>query len=229
MPALEMAQEIGKLIRWLKHEGDTVAKGEPLMEIETDKVTVEIEATDSGILGDIGVREGDVVPVGQTIAWILAPGESAPIERVATSPASTSRTSAKTAAVSASPLARKIAEEHGIDLALVKSDGKRVEKADVLAYITALAHTSSPNESWEGMRVPASPKARRLAAERGVDLNRVPGSGREGAVRAADVTAAIAQISDISIAATPHRVVEVLRASDRSNFGYLYCSYTAVG
>src|SRR5512140_2296144 len=78
MPALEMAQESGVLVSWLKHDGEAVAKGEPLMEIETDKVTVEIEAPASGTLGGIIAKEGDVVPVGQTIAWILAPGESAP-------------------------------------------------------------------------------------------------------------------------------------------------------
>ncbi|HEY4723514.1 MAG TPA: lipoyl domain-containing protein, partial [Anaerolineae bacterium] len=59
MPALEMAQETGKLIRWLKREGETVAKGEPVMEIETDKVTVEIEATASGTLSGIIAHEGD--------------------------------------------------------------------------------------------------------------------------------------------------------------------------
>src|SRR5512135_3714336 len=78
MPALEMAQETGKVLRWLKAEGETVGKGEPIMEIETDKVTVEIESPASGILGGISAREGDNVPVGQTIAWLLAPGEKPP-------------------------------------------------------------------------------------------------------------------------------------------------------
>ena len=78
MPALEMAQESGRLVNWLKREGETVTKGEPIMEIETDKATVEIEAPDSGILGGVLIKENDEVPVGQTIAWILAPGEEAP-------------------------------------------------------------------------------------------------------------------------------------------------------
>src|SRR3989337_1936982 len=125
MPALELAQETGKLIRWLKREGEAVAKGEPIMEIETDKVTVEIEAMASGTLAGIRADEGDVIPVGRTIAWILAPGESVPSR-----PESVSM-----ATVSASPLARRIAEEHGIDIARVKPDGGRVEKADVLAYL----------------------------------------------------------------------------------------------
>ena len=76
MPALELAQETGKVVRWLKAPGDAVAKGEPLVEIETDKVTVEIEATASGVLRDITALEGDVVPVGHTIALIAAPGEA---------------------------------------------------------------------------------------------------------------------------------------------------------
>jgi pyruvate dehydrogenase E2 component (dihydrolipoamide acetyltransferase) len=73
MPALEMAQETGKLISWLKKEGQQVAKGEPLLEVETDKAVMEVEAPGDGILAGIKVREGDVVPVGQTIAWLVAP------------------------------------------------------------------------------------------------------------------------------------------------------------
>ena len=75
MPALELAQETGKVIRWLKAPGDAVVKGEPLLEIETDKVTTEIEAPASGILMHVSAREGDVVPVGQAIAQIGAPDQ----------------------------------------------------------------------------------------------------------------------------------------------------------
>src|SRR5262245_59396173 len=71
MPALELAQESGKVLRWLKAPGDRVQKGDPLVEIETDKITTEIEAPESGILGEVTAREGDVVPVGQTIARIV--------------------------------------------------------------------------------------------------------------------------------------------------------------
>jgi pyruvate dehydrogenase E2 component (dihydrolipoamide acetyltransferase) len=78
MPALEMAQETGKVVRWLKNEGDAIEKGDLLIEIETDKAVVEIEAQAGGILGGIAAQEGDVIPVGQTIAWLLQPGESVP-------------------------------------------------------------------------------------------------------------------------------------------------------
>ena len=74
MPALELAQETGKVVHWLKRPGDTVQKGEPIVEIETDKVTVEIEAPASGVLRDVTAAEGDVVPVGRTIALILGAG-----------------------------------------------------------------------------------------------------------------------------------------------------------
>ena len=124
MPALEMAQETGKVIRWLKPPGATVAKGEPIVEIETDKITVEIEAPASGVLRDVTANEGDVVPVGRTIAVIAdagapaaaaAPVTAAPSAR-AVSPPAPER-------VKASPLARKIAEQHGVDLKVVRGSG----------------------------------------------------------------------------------------------------------
>src|SRR5207248_8801246 len=76
MPALGMAQETGKVLRWLRAEGDAVAKGESLVEIETDKVTVELESPATGVLTGIRAAEGADVPVGDTIAFVLAPGES---------------------------------------------------------------------------------------------------------------------------------------------------------
>src|ERR671915_2569114 len=88
MPALGVAQAKGTLINWLKAEGQTVSKGEPLMEVETDKATVEIEAAASGILAQVTASAGDEVPVGQTIALILAPGEAVPQKATAASPAS---------------------------------------------------------------------------------------------------------------------------------------------
>ena len=78
MPALEMAQETGKLVSWKKKPGEQVKKGEMLLEVETDKAVVEIEAAGDGILGGVTAKEGDVVPVGQTIAWLLKPGEQPP-------------------------------------------------------------------------------------------------------------------------------------------------------
>jgi pyruvate dehydrogenase E2 component (dihydrolipoamide acetyltransferase) len=216
MPALELAQETGKVLRWLKAPGDPVAKGEAIAEIETDKVTIELEAPASGILGELAAQEGDVVPVGQAIATILAPGEAgaparaaaAPAARVATAgssasagtvprPASTApglaaATAATSAApaptsIKASPLARRLAAQHGVDLAQIKTSSGKIEKADVLAHVEA---RQAAGNGAAGRLVPASPKARRLAAERGVDLGGVRGSGPSGAILTADVLAA---------------------------------------
>jgi pyruvate dehydrogenase E2 component (dihydrolipoamide acetyltransferase) len=178
MPALEMAQETGKVVRWLRAPGDTVRKGEPLVEIETDKIVTEVEAPASGVLRDVTAHEGDVVPVGRTIARIAE--EAGAGAATAVPPA---------AAVKASPLARKLAEEHGVDLTRVKAAGGKIEKADVLAHVAGQA----PAVGGDGAPVrltPASPKARRLAAERGIDLGALRGSGPGGAVLAADVAAA---------------------------------------
>src|SRR6185295_5570980 len=102
MPALEMAQETGKLVSWKKKAGDQVKKGEMLLEVETDKAVVEIEAQAAGILGGVTAKVGDVVPVGQTIAWLLKPGEQPP---ATTGPAQTGRTLDKTATSAATTAA----------------------------------------------------------------------------------------------------------------------------
>ena len=135
MPALEMAQETGKVLKWLKSPGDAVRKGEPLVEIETDKVTVEIEAPASGVLREVTAQPGDVVPVGNTIALILARGEAGAAGTTAPAAAAPTAANASPGAVKASPLARKIAEQHGVDLTRLKTASGRIEKADVLAYV----------------------------------------------------------------------------------------------
>src|SRR5690348_12254518 len=187
MPALEMAQETGKVIHWLKRAGETVRKGEPIVEIETDKVTVEIEAPASGILREITANEGDVVPVGRTIALIVAAGETAgagaaaPVMPAASAsaPGALAAGGRPAATVKASPLARRIAEQQGVDLEHVSTPSGRIEKADVLAYVESRKATAV---NGRARLVAASPKARRLAAERGLDITALLGSGPGGAV-----------------------------------------------
>ena len=138
MPALEMAQETGKLVSWKKKAGDQVKKGEMLLEVETDKAVVEIEAAGDGVLGGVTAKEGDVVPVGQTIAWLLKPGEQPPTNVAAaqtgrkmdsaTAVAETAAAAAAPEPVSAagariSPKARRLAREHGVDIATLKGSG----------------------------------------------------------------------------------------------------------
>ena len=186
MPALELAQETGKLLRWIKAPGDTVRKGEPIAEIETDKVTIELEAPAAGVLRDVTAQEGDVIPVGHTIALIAAPGESLS-PSLSPQGRGPSEGTVVDARVKASPLARKVAEEHGVDLARVKTASGKVEKADVLAYVESQRAVASPANGSPGRLVAASPKARRLAAERGIDLRALKGSGPGGAVLTMDL------------------------------------------
>ena len=154
MPALEMAQESGKIVSWLKKEGDVISKGEPLLEVETDKAVVEVEASADGVLAGVKSHEGDVVPVGVTIAWIVAAGEQPPAE-----------------SATAAPAARKITEQPAAAPANVPTSGQ--------------AETAGPAD---GPRI--SPKARRLAKERGVDISRIRGSGPDGTISSEDVLAA---------------------------------------
>ena len=144
MPALGIAQEKGSLVSWLKKEGQSVTKGEPLMEVETDKATVEVEAPASGLLAHVTAAAGDEVPVGQRIAVILAPGESLPGESAKAAPPSAARaaptvsppeppsvsrvhTAPVQGRIAASPAARRIAKERGVDLASLKGSGPRGE------------------------------------------------------------------------------------------------------
>ena len=189
MPALELAQETGKVVRWLRAPGETVKKGEPLVEIETDKVTVEIESPASGTLYDVAASEGEVVPVGQTIALIVGTGEStagaAPTLVAVHRAGETAAAPSSSSPVKASPLARKLAEQHGVDLALVQTSTGRIERADVMAHVER--QKSAPAVAATARLSVASPKARRLAAERGVDIVALRGTGPGGAVLAADV------------------------------------------
>jgi pyruvate dehydrogenase E2 component (dihydrolipoamide acetyltransferase) len=150
MPALEMAQENGKLLAWRKKEGESVRKGEPLLEIETDKAVVEIEAPGDGVLAGITADVGSVVPVGETIAWLVAPGEEVPTKAATAAP--TARATSVVATPSAapaqqksavapsaaqiSPKARRLAKELGVDIAQVRGTGPdgTITSEDVQAF-----------------------------------------------------------------------------------------------
>jgi pyruvate dehydrogenase E2 component (dihydrolipoamide acetyltransferase) len=157
MPALEMAQETGKLVSWLKKEGDKVSKGDLLLEIETDKAVMEVEATADGVLGGITGEVGTDIPVGQTIAWILKPGEEVPAEAKPHIPAATSvveaarttdetflQTTTSNSAARVSPKARRLAKENGIDLNSVQGsgDGGEILASDIQALIDGVHKAS---------------------------------------------------------------------------------------
>jgi len=188
MPALEMAQETGKLIAWRKQEGDRVVKGEPLLEIETDKAVVEVEAPADGILAGIKASAGEDIPVGQTIAWIVAPGEAVPTATESAAPAARAGSHAKvetTQVVAAqasssaqtppsnariSPKARRLAKELGVDIARVRGSGADGEilASDVQSAAAAPAPSLGGEKKFVGIsaniEVPTS--LGRIMAER---------------------------------------------------------------
>ena len=152
MPALGMAQETGKVLRWLKLDGADVVKGEPLLEVETDKVTVEIESPADGTLGGVSALEGAEVPVGTVIALVLQDGESlatAPTEASGMTEQTAGPTATADAAAAvvvpapdaasrrrlASPKARRLAQAAGIDLDSIAGSGPNgaVVAADIEA------------------------------------------------------------------------------------------------
>ena len=182
MPALEMAQETGKLIAWRKKEGDRVTKGEPLLEIETDKAVMEVEAPADGILAGITGSIGADIPVGQTIAWIVAPGEEPPAARESATavPAARGKTESHTTPVPSraptpvaaqgmkiSPKARRLAKELGVDISTLRGSGAggEVLASDVQAFSSAStsSHTAAPAKS-ASLEVPTT--LGRLMAER---------------------------------------------------------------
>jgi pyruvate dehydrogenase E2 component (dihydrolipoamide acetyltransferase) len=180
MPALEMAQETGKLVSWKKKEGEQVKKGEMLLEVETDKAVVEIEASGDGVLSGVTAKEGDVVPVGQTIAWLLKPGEAVPTggaqmqsgRKMDSAPAAAAATAttavAEPAAVASariSPKARRLAREHGVDIAKLRGSGPGGE---ILADdILKAASASSASPAADTRPAPSTPPAARPAQPTG--------------------------------------------------------------
>ena len=217
MPKLGLTMNAGSVSRWNKKEGDSVARGEILMTVATDKLTFDVESPGEGVLIKIVVPEGKDVPVGEVLAYIGAAGETveapsaaaAPAEvKAALAPAAGEKTAAAPApapaGVRATPLARKTAREMGADLALVQGSGPggRIVKKDVEAYASSAG------------RVKASPAAARAALDLGVDLASVSAQGR---VMKADVlraaSFAVATSGDTSIPLTPMRRVIAERMS----------------
>ena len=185
LPRLGQGMESGTVTKWLKSEGDAVAKGEPLFEVDTDKVTQEVESDFSGVLLKIALQEGEA-PVGQTIAWIGEQGEEvaapAAAPAVVAQPEEVSGTevpdtvepptpTSSNGRIKASPLARRLARERGIDLATLRGTGPegRIVAKDVEgAESRPAAPAAVPVVSGEVERIPLTnirkTIARRLTA-----------------------------------------------------------------
>ena len=172
LPRLGQGMESGTIVKWLKSEGDRVEKGEPLYELDTDKVTQEVEAEASGVLLKIAVQEGEV-PVGETIAVIGEEGEEAPDLSSASNG-------------SAAQEVEEDSKEEGSPAPAREEERERGRRASSGAR-EQIAEARQPEPVRDGGRVKASPLARRIARERGIDLAALSGTGPEGRIVAEDV------------------------------------------
>jgi len=181
MPALELTQETGRLVSWRKKEGEAVARGETLLEVETDKAVVEVEALADGYLAGVKAKEGDVIAVGRTIAWIVDKGEPAPadeappaaaasvpppVARAAASASSSVDAATAGARMKISPKARRLASELYVKLESVRGSGPGGE---ILASdIEAAAKSPAPTATAApvGARLETLTTIGRLMAER---------------------------------------------------------------
>ena len=172
MPKVGDAMTEGKVVRWYKQAGEAVSKGEPLLEIETDKVNLDLEAEAEGTLGDLRAKEGEMVPVGETLAQILAPGEKPSV--APPTPAANRRSTDKKDSIK-----HTTGEYHEA----IEQAGPRRDRSQ--ANIVSMPQTT------EGRRR-SSPLARRMARDLGVPLESLQGSGPQGRIVAKDVQGATA-------------------------------------
>lgn len=222
MPKAGMDMKEGRLIRWLKEIGDHVEKDEPIMEIETDKITMEAEAPATGILLAKFIEDGTTVPVLQTIGYIGQPGEkipdapvsadtpaAAPVEAAAETVAPAPKLPVLNGSVAATPYAKKLAAEKGVELAAVTASGPagEVRASDVLAAAQSGA-------------VNATALAKKYAQVNGVDLSAVSGTGHDGKIRKNDVLNAAAPAAQREITHIP--LTPIRKAIARNMFNSLH-------
>jgi pyruvate dehydrogenase E2 component (dihydrolipoamide acetyltransferase) len=190
MPKVGDAMTEGKVVRWYKKAGDAVTKGEPVLEIETDKVNLDLEAESDGTLAEVRAKEGDMIPVGETLAQILAPGEKASV-----APAKPPEAAGKDAG-------RNAGDTQGDD----EPQRRTTDKKDSIKHTTGEYHEAIEQkgprrdrsqaqtqanvvtmpQGSEGRRR-SSPLARRMAHDLGVPLESLQGSGPQGRIIAKDV------------------------------------------
>jgi len=181
MPALSPTMEKGNLAKWLKKEGDKVKSGDIIAEIETDKATMEVEAVDEGTIAKIVVAEGTAdVPVNQVIAVLAGEGEDV----------KAAAAGASSAAPAPKPQAAAAPKTEAPKTEAPKADAPKPASSAASAAAPPKPQTAAPQTSPSGDRVFASPLARRLAKEAGIEVSRIQGSGPHGRIIARDVEGA---------------------------------------
>jgi pyruvate dehydrogenase E2 component (dihydrolipoamide acetyltransferase) len=198
MPKLSDTMEEGKILRWLKHPGDKIARGEAIAEVETDKADMVLESFDEGVLDQIKLNEGESAPVGAVIALMKSSGakDSKSAEATATTPPP------KPIAIKPKAVEKKESARKPIAPAAVVTDGSAGDlhvhpamSANPSAAPTAIAappprsepSAPAPDDAGDGHKLRASPLARRAAEEAGVDISHVRGTGPEGRVTKRDI------------------------------------------
>ena len=197
MPKLGMTMKVGKVSKWYKNEGDSVEKGEDLFEVETEKINIKVESPGSGNLFQVVVPAGTTVPIGTILAVITEDGEQAErIEGIQASevvemesdPAKPQSAEAETGPkqekrILATPSARRVAKELGVDLAFVPGTGpdEKIKEADVRKF------------HEEGPPAPKiTPLAAEIAKQEGLDISKITGTGENGKITRGDVQRALA-------------------------------------
>jgi pyruvate dehydrogenase E2 component (dihydrolipoamide acetyltransferase) len=197
LPRLGQGMETGTIVRWLKSEGENVEKGEALYELDTEKVTQEVEAEASGVLLKILAGEGEEIEVGKAIAVIGEQGEDISAE---------SGDSAEGEAEDPTKVTEEEKEEEGEPGPAREKERERVRETDEPAPDPEVSE-----QRQNGGRVKASPLARRIARERGIELSALRGTGPEGRIVAEDVERASATGAAAPAAAAPTGEVEVVK------------------
>jgi pyruvate dehydrogenase E2 component (dihydrolipoyllysine-residue acetyltransferase) len=201
MPRLSDSMEEGTILQWLKQPGDEVAVGDELVEIETDKANMAYESDIAGTLAEIVAKEGDTVPIGAVIARVGDSGEGS--ERSAAGPVAAGRGTERTPA---GPVAGEGSSSSRDDAA--GEDPSPTPPAEETSEPTeaSTAEATAPAEAapaGDGHRPKASPIARRIASEKGLDLSQLKGSGPGGRIVKADVELAVSSAGGVA-AGDPH-------------------------
>ena len=198
LPRLGQGMESGTIVRWLKSEGDKVEKGEALYELDTEKVTQEVEADASGVLLKILASEGEEIEVGKAVAVIGAEGEE--VDEQPKGDEAKAKEAEKPKAEEEETPGRVEPDEGGAEVGVEKpaegpareDERERGREAGVEPEAPVDPEMARAAERRDGGRVKASPLARRLAKERGIDLSNLQGTGPEGRIVAEDVERAVA-------------------------------------
>ena len=196
MPRFGMTQEEATIVRWMVQNGEQVEYGDPLCEVTTDKVNMEVEAPADGILDGIQYSEGDTVAVTEIIAFVVAEGESVPEVSQKKAPRPADKKSAAPAPadtpssieqVLATPVARRMADHENLELSAIPGSGNggKITRQDVKDYLDKNIRLTAPLS--DGGKVRASPAARRLARQQSIALDQIQGSGPRGRVQGWDI------------------------------------------